>query len=71
MMAVVERDQKMSLAALRVNVGLTQEELANRCGVSKTTVISWEAGRSLPNVKRLPALEAALGYPYSLIRFGK
>lgn len=33
---------QMSLAAARVNAGFTQQDVADRLDVSKSTVISWE-----------------------------
>lgn len=35
---------KISLAAARVNAELTQEQLAQKMGVSRQTVIDWENG---------------------------
>jgi transcriptional regulator with XRE-family HTH domain len=39
---------------------LTQEELADKCGVSKATVINWEKGRRTPDTKKLLLLSVAL-----------
>ncbi len=36
---------KITLAAARVNAGLTQEQLANEMDVSRQTVIDWESGK--------------------------
>jgi len=33
---------------LRFNLGLTQEEMAARLGVTRMSVINWETGRFLP-----------------------
>lgn len=33
---------KISLEAARVNAGLTQKELAEKLGVSNTTIVNWE-----------------------------
>lgn len=41
---------QISLAAARVNAGLTQKEVAEKMGVSKVTIISWEKGKTLPNI---------------------
>lgn len=37
---------KISLAAARINANLTQQEVAERMKVSKSTVINWEKGKS-------------------------
>ncbi len=36
---------KITLAAARVNSGLTQEQLAEKLGVSRVSVIQWETGK--------------------------
>lgn len=36
---------KITLEAARVNTGLTQEQLAEKMGVSRQTVIDWENGK--------------------------
>ena len=36
---------KITLEAARVNTGLTQAELADKMGVSRSTVIDWESGK--------------------------
>ena len=59
----------LSLAAARVNVKMTQKELAKRCGVSESTVIAWEAGRRYPNAKMLGKIERALGISLNFLRF--
>jgi putative molybdopterin biosynthesis protein len=46
---------------LRRAAGLTQEELARRCGVSRQALISIEAGRVQPSVAIALRLAAALG----------
>lgn len=33
---------QMSLKALRVNAGLTQQDVADRLGVSRQSIINWE-----------------------------
>ncbi len=38
---------KITMAAARVNAGLTQEELAEKMRVSRSTVIDWENGRRI------------------------
>lgn len=39
---------KISLKAARVNANLTQQEVAEKLGVSKHTVINWENGKTHP-----------------------
>jgi len=36
---------RISLAAARVNVGLTQEDVAKKMKVSKNTIVNWEKGK--------------------------
>lgn len=61
---------KISMAAARVNAGITQKQLADHCGVSETTVINWENGKRLPRIDMLPVLEKAYGIPIDYVRFG-
>lgn len=37
---------QLSLAALRVNKNMTQQDVADRLGVSKSTVVQWENSQS-------------------------
>lgn len=37
---------KIKLAAVRVNAGLTQEQLGEQIGVSRATIASWENGET-------------------------
>lgn len=37
---------QISLAAARVNAGMTQEDVAKEMKVTKQTVINWEKGRT-------------------------
>lgn len=60
----------MSLAAARVNAKLTQKELADKVGVSESTIVAWESGRRYPNVRMLGKIEQALGVSLNFIRFG-
>jgi len=60
---------KITMAAARVNAGLTQKQLAVICGVSETTVINWESGKTVPRIDMLPVLEEAYGIPVDCVRF--
>jgi len=42
---VIRQMAKITLEAARVNTGLTQAELADKMGVSRSTVIDWESGK--------------------------
>lgn len=37
---------RITLEASRVNAHLTQAEMADKMGVSRTTVINWESGKT-------------------------
>ena len=39
---------QITLAAARVNAGLTQGEMAKKMKLSKNTIVSWEKGRIKP-----------------------
>lgn len=42
---------KITLKAARVNRGLTQEEVAEKVKKSKNTIVSYEKGRSTPDIE--------------------
>lgn len=44
---------KLTLAAARVNKGLTQIEAAKRLGISTSALVSYENGRTSPTVVKL------------------
>lgn len=48
------------IAALRKNQDLTQEQLAEKIGVSNRSISRWENGKTLPDYSLLPALSAIL-----------
>lgn len=49
------------LAAIRKDRGLSQEEMAERIGVSRQAVSKWESGESFPDIDNLIALGDILG----------
>ena len=59
---------KISMAAARINAGLTQKALAIACEVSEATVVKWEKGESLPNIRKVPLLEKAYGIPLDYVK---
>lgn len=48
------------LQAARKDRGVSQEVLAKRCGVYRTTVLSWEFGRQTPTADKVSLLAEAL-----------
>lgn len=46
----------ITLAAARINAGMTQEEAAKAVGVSKWTIINWEKGRNSPKYSQMVKL---------------
>jgi tetratricopeptide (TPR) repeat protein/transcriptional regulator with XRE-family HTH domain len=56
-----EASKRGRLARRRKAVGLTQEQLAERLGVERTTVVRWERGETAPLPWLRPRLAKALG----------
>src|SRR2546430_17736648 len=54
------------ILTLRTRIGLTQEGLGERLGVSRRAVAHWEAGLHFPGIEHLPAL-IALGVPQRIL----
>lgn len=46
---------------LRKKMGLSQEELANKIGVSRQAVSKWESGQSMPDLDKIIALSDLFG----------
>ncbi len=47
---------KISLAAARVNAGLSQADVARELHMSKSTIVKWEGGKTPIGVPQLRAL---------------
>lgn len=47
---------QISLAAARVNAGLTQDEVAEKMGLNRATIIAWEKGKKVLKIWELDAL---------------
>lgn len=60
---------KVSLRAARVDVGLRQQDMADKLGVNKKTIQSWEAGRTVPKADMIPNICEVLSRPYNEIRW--
>lgn len=44
---------KISLAAARVNKGLTQRDVAEKLRISTKTLVNWENGITFPTIERV------------------
>lgn len=53
----------MAVNKLRESAKLTQEEMAEKVGVNRTTVSMWETGKAYPRPDKLLKLEKLLGVP--------
>ena len=61
--------EKITLPAARKMAGLTQKGLADACGVSESTVSSWENGRTEPTVSMAKKVAEVCGFHYDDIIF--
>lgn len=62
-------NNKITMKAARVNMNLTQKEAAEKIGVSKDTIGSWERGKSFPSVSKIPLIEKVYNIKYESIIF--
>lgn len=58
---------QISLAAARVNAGMTQLEVARQMRVSKQTIINWEKGRIIPRIPEMEMLSRIYNMPQDYI----
>lgn len=54
---------QISLAAARVNAGMTQIEAAKRMHVSKNTIVNWEKGKIKPRLPEMEMLSRIYDFP--------
>lgn len=59
----------ISLRAARVDIGLTQQQMADKLDVNKKTVQLWEMGKTVPKVDKVDAICELLGRSYDEIRW--
>lgn len=62
---------QISLAAARVNAGMTQEYVSNKMHVSKQTVVNWEKGYSEPTISQSKELSDLYNMPLEYISFAQ
>lgn len=60
---------KITLKTARVNRCLNQLEAAEKLGVSRSTLQSWETYKSFPTVDKLPIIEKVYNVKYDDIVF--
>ncbi|MEG0618868.1 MAG: helix-turn-helix transcriptional regulator [Bacilli bacterium] len=60
---------KLTLKAVRVNMGKTQEEMSSLFGVTKDTLSNWENHKTYPTIKDIPIIEKVTGLNYNDIIF--
>ncbi len=58
---------KISLAAARVNAGLTQDSVASTLHVGKNTIVNWEKGKTEPSISQAKKLEEIYKMPLDYI----
>lgn len=62
-------EMKWRLVACRVQNGYTQKEASELVGVSEKTLVSWETGRTAPNMEKAQKLSEVYGIPLAYIDF--
>lgn len=60
---------KFTLAAARVNAGLSQKKAAKKLGISNKTLCKWENYESFPGADMIPVICDLYGIPYDQINF--
>ena len=50
----------MDFKDIRLSLNLTQDDIAQKIGVKRSTVSMWETGESLPRADKLPELAKIL-----------
>ena len=60
---------RISLAAARVNAGLSQDDVAKTLNVGKQTIVSWEKGTSEPKISQALRLSDIYHMPIDNIFF--
>lgn len=51
----------MKIKSLREEKGLTQEQLAQKLNLDRSTIAKWETGEAMPRADKLPVLAEVLG----------
>lgn len=68
---VVEKLETLSLKGARNEFGYTQQEIADRLGVTKNAYIQWEKGKVVPKHMAIYALAYIYGINADMLRLPK
>jgi transcriptional regulator with XRE-family HTH domain len=60
---------KITLRAARVNVGLSQQEAADKIGVAVSTLRNWESGKTFPNQPKIEKICEVYGISFDVLFF--
>ncbi len=60
---------QITLAAARVNAGLSQEEVAKFLKISNTTLCNWETGKTRPSAEKIAELCKLYKCPFDILNF--
>ena len=60
---------QITMAAARINAGLSQSEASKAIGISKSTLISYEKGRSFPKIDVAERMASVYGCSVNQIIF--
>ena len=63
-------DYQISLAAARVNAGMSQKDVARQMHITEATLVSWEKGNTEPKPSQARELEKIYNFPMDYIFFG-
>lgn len=66
----MEKVPQITLAAARVNANMTQQEAAEKLGISKATLANYESGRTVPDWDMVHKIGTVYKYPHEYIFFG-
>lgn len=61
------KEIKIILPAVRANARMSQQEFADKLGVSKDTVFNWENGKAEPSATHLRKMSELSGIPMDFI----
>lgn len=66
---MIDDGYRVTLEAARINVHMTQDDVAKALNVSKATLVSWEHGDTSPTIERAQMLAELYKCPLHRINF--